>query len=194
MVSKIAPSRKKINVHLIETSPAMRALQQEKVVSSNIQIHWHNSINEITTSPWEYTMLVAHEFFDVLPIHILQVRRYLYMNCSFSKRHLCYRKCRPAGMKFLLHQTSKKKRPSQTLMKAVNLRQTLLLLHSGECWHEILHQHQPFWAFHLLGFETSLLVLSLKYRLQPSEQRTKSDDYFPVRILETTQLPWEDVV
>lgn len=52
----------------------MRALQQAKLGSHNIEIHWHNSINEIPSSPSEYTMLVAHEFFDALPIHILQVR------------------------------------------------------------------------------------------------------------------------
>lgn len=57
----------------------MRALQQAKLSSNkqlDIEIHWHDSINEITSSPSEYTMLVAHEFFDALPIHILQVRRY----------------------------------------------------------------------------------------------------------------------
>jgi len=61
-------------VHLIETSPAMRTLQQAKLGSDkhNIELHWHNSINEIISSPSEYTMLVAHEFFDALPIHVLQ--------------------------------------------------------------------------------------------------------------------------
>jgi NADH dehydrogenase [ubiquinone] 1 alpha subcomplex assembly factor 7 len=77
VVSKATLPGKKINVHLVETSPAMRALQQAKLERSNIEIHWHNSINEITFSPSEYTMLVAHEFFDALPIHILQVRKYI---------------------------------------------------------------------------------------------------------------------
>lgn len=79
VVSKVALPGKVINVHLVETSPAMRALQQAKLERSNIELHWHNSINEITFSPSEYTMLVAHEFFDALPIHILQVRQYLYI-------------------------------------------------------------------------------------------------------------------
>ena len=74
MVSKAALPGKAINVHLVETSPAMRAMQQEKLERSNIEVHWHNSIYEITFSPSEYTMLVAHEFFDALPIHILKVR------------------------------------------------------------------------------------------------------------------------
>ena len=75
MISKAALPGKAINVHLVETSPAMRALQQAKFERFHIDIHWHNSINEITISPSEYTMLVAHEFFDALPIHILQVRQ-----------------------------------------------------------------------------------------------------------------------
>ena len=79
MVSKVALPEKAINVHLVETSLAMRALQQAKLERSNIEIHWHNSIDEVTFSPSEYTMLVAHEFFDALPIHILQVRKYLYI-------------------------------------------------------------------------------------------------------------------
>ena len=168
MVSKASPLGKEINVHLVETSPAMRALQQAKLEHFHIKIHWHNSINEITFSPSEYTMLVAHEFFDALPIHILQVRLYTYINCftTFSNRHLCYRKCRQAGMKFLSHQTSKKKRSSQTLTKVTNLCGVLLLLDSSGCWHEILQQHLLFWDVHPLGFKTSLLVLSWKYRLQ----------------------------
>ena len=66
----------------------MRALQQAKIERFNIEIHWHNSINEISFSPSEYTMLVAHEFFDALPIHILQVRT-IPINCftTFSDRH-----------------------------------------------------------------------------------------------------------
>ena len=59
----------------------MRALQQAKLNSDkrhNVEIHWHHSINEISSSSSEYTMLVAHEFFDALPIHILQVRQFLY--------------------------------------------------------------------------------------------------------------------
>ena len=79
MVSKFTSPGKAINVHLVETSPAMRTLQQAKLERFNIEIHWHNSINEVTFSSSEYTMLVAHEFFDALPINILQVRQYLYV-------------------------------------------------------------------------------------------------------------------
>ena len=196
MVSRALPLGIPINVHLVETSPAMRALQQAKLQHFRFDIHWHNSINEITFSPSEYTMLVAHEFFDALPIHILQVRQYIYINCfsSFSNRHLCYRKCRQVGMKFLSHQISKKKRLSQTLTKVTKLHGVLSLLDSSGCWHEILQQHLLFWDVHLLGFKTSLLVLSWKYRLQPFERRIESANCFLIRIPKTKQPPWEDVV
>ena len=54
----------------------MRATQQVNITKAdrtNIQVHWHTSIGEILPSSTEYTMLVAHEFFDALPIHVLQV-------------------------------------------------------------------------------------------------------------------------
>ncbi|KAF8968058.1 S-adenosyl-L-methionine-dependent methyltransferase [Flammula alnicola] len=78
LMGDILRARKHINVHLVETSPSMRATQQAYLTSisnerPHVHLHWHNSINEIPTSSSEYTMLVAHEFFDALPIHILQV-------------------------------------------------------------------------------------------------------------------------
>ena len=73
--SKLIPD-KSIGVHLVETSSTMRAAQQANITNgdrTNVQVHWHTSIAEIPPSSTEYTMLVAHEFFDALPIHILQV-------------------------------------------------------------------------------------------------------------------------
>jgi len=38
------------------------------------KLHWHEDLTEVPaeeTSP--YTMIMAHEFFDALPIHIIQV-------------------------------------------------------------------------------------------------------------------------
>ncbi|PPQ69180.1 hypothetical protein CVT24_000028 [Panaeolus cyanescens] len=75
VVLQLANFGQKINVHLVETSPSMRALQDAKLQKSErkkVQFHWHNSISEIPTETNEYTMLVAHEFFDALPIHVLQ--------------------------------------------------------------------------------------------------------------------------
>ncbi|KIM40573.1 hypothetical protein M413DRAFT_164154 [Hebeloma cylindrosporum] len=72
--SRLIPDKTKpISVHLVETSPTMRATQKANIISgTNVQVHWHTSIGEILPRSTEYTMLVAHEFFDALPIHILQ--------------------------------------------------------------------------------------------------------------------------
>ena len=54
----------------------MRATQQANIKNgdrTNVQVHWHNTIKELLPSSTEYTMLVAHEFFDALPIRVLQV-------------------------------------------------------------------------------------------------------------------------
>jgi NADH dehydrogenase [ubiquinone] 1 alpha subcomplex assembly factor 7 len=66
-----------VNVHLVETSLSMRATQKAHLAyadQTNVKLNWHDSIDEISPSPFKYTMLVAHEFFDALPIHILKVR------------------------------------------------------------------------------------------------------------------------
>ena len=54
----------------------MRAVLQTKFTNgdnTNVQVHWHNTIKEIKPSSTEYTMVVAREFFNVLPIRILKV-------------------------------------------------------------------------------------------------------------------------
>ncbi|KAF9478849.1 DUF185-domain-containing protein [Pholiota conissans] len=74
VVLQFIPKRT-INVHLVETSLSMRATQKAHLESANhpnVHLHWHNSINDLSSSSTEYTMLVAHEFFDALPIHILK--------------------------------------------------------------------------------------------------------------------------
>ncbi|KJA16455.1 hypothetical protein HYPSUDRAFT_47373 [Hypholoma sublateritium FD-334 SS-4] len=53
----------------------MRANQKDLLTfdeNPHVNVNWHDSLNEISPSPLEYTMLVAHEFFDALPIHMLQ--------------------------------------------------------------------------------------------------------------------------
>jgi NADH dehydrogenase [ubiquinone] 1 alpha subcomplex assembly factor 7 len=54
----------------------MRALQKEKlqpsVEKAGCQLHWHDSINDVIPSN-QFSLVVAHEFFDALPVHVLQV-------------------------------------------------------------------------------------------------------------------------
>lgn len=78
------------SIHLVETSSHLKKVQVEKLsVSSmnNIEtrnlLHWHESLDDIPTStstPNTFTMVIAHEFFDALPVHIIEVRHV----CCFS--------------------------------------------------------------------------------------------------------------
>ncbi|SRR6266550_5040874 len=65
------------HLHLIESSRAMRSLQEQKLQSSvqklGCAVSWHDTLEELQPSPDMFTMLIAHEFFDALPIHIIQV-------------------------------------------------------------------------------------------------------------------------
>lgn len=49
------------DVHLVETSPILRALQAERVPGA----HWHEAVEDVPAAP---LLLVANEFFDALPI------------------------------------------------------------------------------------------------------------------------------
>ena len=62
-------------VHLVETSVALRKHQQEALEGYNV--HWHGGIDEIPSdAPW---LVVANEFFDALPIrqYVGERERYL---------------------------------------------------------------------------------------------------------------------
>lgn len=55
----------------------MRSIQKETLLppsqKGGWELLWHDSIDKIPQDSGEYTMLVAHEFFDALPIHVLEV-------------------------------------------------------------------------------------------------------------------------
>ncbi|KAF8917251.1 S-adenosyl-L-methionine-dependent methyltransferase [Mucidula mucida] len=59
-------------VHLVDISPTMRQLQASKL-AGRCEVVWNDAINDIEPSD-EFTMLVAHEFFDALPINIIAKR------------------------------------------------------------------------------------------------------------------------
>lgn len=65
-------------VHLVETSPYMRKLQEAKLKpwqDKGIKVEWHDTIGDVPAGhDGVFTMLVAHEFFDALPIHIFEKR------------------------------------------------------------------------------------------------------------------------
>jgi NADH dehydrogenase [ubiquinone] 1 alpha subcomplex assembly factor 7 len=65
------------SIHLVESSVTMRALQEGKLRKTseegNFEIMWHDAIEEIEHEEGIFTMLVAHEFFDVLPVNVIEV-------------------------------------------------------------------------------------------------------------------------
>ncbi len=54
-----------ISVHLVETSPVLKARQQETLAGTGAEAAWHASLHDVPTGP---LLLVANEFFDALPI------------------------------------------------------------------------------------------------------------------------------
>lgn len=59
-----------LSVHLVETSPTLRARQKDLLRKSNVPISWHDHLSDLPVKPF---ILVANEFFDALPVR--QFRR-----------------------------------------------------------------------------------------------------------------------
>jgi NADH dehydrogenase [ubiquinone] 1 alpha subcomplex assembly factor 7 len=57
------------DIHLVEISPRLRELQQEKLAPTGLAIHWHGRIEDLPDGP---AIVIANEFFDALPIHQFQ--------------------------------------------------------------------------------------------------------------------------
>ncbi len=55
-----------IRVRMIETSPALTALQRKTLNGAHVDIQWKTSLHDLPSLP---LLLVANEFFDALPIH-----------------------------------------------------------------------------------------------------------------------------
>ncbi len=61
-VASVAPEfRAALRLHLVETSPGLRAVQQARIETG----HWHETFEEIPFGPF---LLLANEFLDALPI------------------------------------------------------------------------------------------------------------------------------
>ena len=77
------------SVSLVETSPIMRK-HQERILERyrspqntlSDRFFWYDSLEDVLSNNASldsevFTMVIAHEFFDALPIHILDVRQTL---------------------------------------------------------------------------------------------------------------------
>ncbi len=58
--------RKAAAVHLVETSPALRARQKETFGNIDVSIAWHDALADVPDGP---AIIVANEFFDALPVN-----------------------------------------------------------------------------------------------------------------------------
>lgn len=75
--SQFPASRKAVKeICLVETSEAMRSTQKAKLGDyaqrNGWKLSWHESIEQIAPDAQKFTLVLAHEFFDALPFHILQ--------------------------------------------------------------------------------------------------------------------------
>lgn len=65
-IGSVAGMRGAAAVHLVETSPALRARQAETLERFRVPLAWHDDIGSLPEGPF---VLIANEFFDALPIH-----------------------------------------------------------------------------------------------------------------------------
>lgn len=87
-----------MSVHLIEVSNELRRLQAKNlcetmqshddsniagITANGVPVFWHTDIQQL---PQQFSCILAHEFFDALPVHILKVLYdYDYFPISFRK-------------------------------------------------------------------------------------------------------------
>ena len=55
-----------LDVHLVETSPVLRRLQQERLAALDVPVAWHGDVADVPEGP---LIAIANEFFDALPVH-----------------------------------------------------------------------------------------------------------------------------
>jgi NADH dehydrogenase [ubiquinone] 1 alpha subcomplex assembly factor 7 len=54
-----------VDVHLIETSPVLRARQQSALQAASVPVAWHEGVSDVPDGP---AIVIANEFFDALPV------------------------------------------------------------------------------------------------------------------------------
>ncbi|KAF9787471.1 S-adenosyl-L-methionine-dependent methyltransferase [Thelephora terrestris] len=63
-------------IHLVETSHPLRSVQEQAlkpfIDELGLKIQWHDNLDTITSTDKQYTMVLAHEFFDALPFHLIE--------------------------------------------------------------------------------------------------------------------------
>ncbi|WVW80448.1 hypothetical protein I302_102430 [Kwoniella bestiolae CBS 10118] len=64
------------SIHLVENSEALRTIQGDKLSKrlegKEVELGWYTGINEIPETTDTYTLFIAHEFFDAMPINTFE--------------------------------------------------------------------------------------------------------------------------
>jgi NADH dehydrogenase [ubiquinone] 1 alpha subcomplex assembly factor 7 len=100
-----------LNIHFIEASAQLRTLQREKVPTAN----WHEQIQDI---PEGFSLIIANEFFDALPIHQYEKRDGIWFErmITHQKKSLEYTLSLP-GPQFALVPHSAKDRANNSIFE-----------------------------------------------------------------------------
>jgi NADH dehydrogenase [ubiquinone] 1 alpha subcomplex assembly factor 7 len=61
----LPPLHQALRIHLVEVNPVLREKQKE-LLSGSHEISWHDSIDDVPEGP---SVILANEYFDVLPVH-----------------------------------------------------------------------------------------------------------------------------
>ena len=78
-IRKLAPDLyAAASVHLVETSPALRAVQEKTLGEHAGKVAWHDGFDEV---PPGFLLLAANEFFDAVPI-----RQFVKTKAGFRER------------------------------------------------------------------------------------------------------------
>ncbi len=85
--SQVSDFHKNLSIHLIEQSSLLKH-QQSIALQKHKNVFWHNSIEEI---PDGFTLILANEFFDALPIeqHVYHQQKWHQRLLSVSPDHKC---------------------------------------------------------------------------------------------------------
>jgi NADH dehydrogenase [ubiquinone] 1 alpha subcomplex assembly factor 7 len=65
-VKVVKAFREAIVLHLVEISPPLRQLQQQRLAGLDVPIQWHAALEEVPGGP---LIIIANEFIDALPVH-----------------------------------------------------------------------------------------------------------------------------
>lgn len=74
----VPPFAESLEVHLVETSPALRAVQKETLAGTGATPRWHERLNDVPEGP---AIIIANEFLDALP-----VRQFVRMEGKWHER------------------------------------------------------------------------------------------------------------